>query len=229
MLLSLALALVLPADLGDAVPAHEEAPPEEASAAPEDEALPAAACAALFGGDVDRDLRRASRETRLEEVVRTEMLLDVVHTDPKWQPPKPMRVPGIEVVELVETPEGGKRARVRLTSAWGELCPAGDYLVDADDGLGSEGLVLAILDEGVLAEHRGELIFLPKTGSHSPAFRMIWRSGFGMNVAAGSAKGPARKPTTAAAKKRAQKPRAKASAKAAVGRPMPARAVRTRR
>lgn len=198
-------------------PAAETFTPENASLARD--------CAALFGGDLTREERRASREARLEEVSRSERLLDVFHSDAAWQVPKPMRVPGIDVIAIEDGPDGEPSARVRIAESWSGTCPAGDYLVARDDGLGSEGLVLALLDEGVLAEHRGELIFLPKSGMHPPTFRMIWRSGFALNITPGSnaaiggssGSSPKRNSTkrAPAADRNDRKQRAKANAKAA--------------
>lgn len=177
MLLPIVLALAVPAET-DAAPAdtHEGA----ATAAPAEE------CAALFGDAARVEERRASREERLEGVSRSENLLDITHSDAGWQAPKPMRVPGVEVLAIEEGPGGAPVARVRVGEAWKERCAPGEYLLGVDDGLGSDGLVLAILDEGVLAEHKGNLIFVPRLGTGAPPFRMIWRSAFALNIAPGS-------------------------------------------
>lgn len=219
MLLSLALVIALPAGTGDvalepSATSHEPAPPRASLATD---------CSALFGSARDRESRRASREARLEEVSRTDQFLDVTYSDPLWGPPTPMRVPGLEIKGFEEGPDGKALARVRLSEAWSATCPAGDYLVGPDDGLGTEGLVLALVDEGVLAEHKGALIFLPRTGAHAPQFRLIWRSGFALNVAAGKNSGLGGGRSTAAAPKAAgakaprqdARQRKKAAAKAA--------------
>lgn len=185
MLLPLALVIALPADTGGGA-SQPSAKAQESAPAP---ASLATDCSALFGNDRDRERRRASREARLEEISRTDQFLDVTYNDPRWRPPTPMRVPGLEITGFEEGPEGKAVARVRLSEAWSATCPAGDYLVGPDDGLGTEGLVLALVNEGVLAEHKGDLIFLPRTGVHAPQFRLIWRSGFGLNVAAGKNSG----------------------------------------
>lgn len=177
MLLPILLALV---------PAQTEVAPPPDAAANTPPAAPADSCAALFGEAARGDERRASREERLEGVSRSENLLDITHSDAGWRAPKPMRVPGMEVVAIEDGADGARTARVRVGEAWSERCEPGEYRLGVDDGLGSDGLVLAIVDEGVLAEHKGELIFVPRLGSGPPPFRMIWRSAFALNVAPGS-------------------------------------------
>lgn len=239
-MLFVVLALTLPAQLSDPAPPLDDAAraddvaveaPTDAIGGEDGSVVPARAslardCAALFGDDATREHRRTSRTARLEEVSRSERLLDVVHSEPAWQAPKPMRVPGLDIVGLEDGANGQPAARVRLGESWSGSCPPGDYLVAPDDGLGSDGLVLAVLDEGVLAEHRGELIFLPRSGTHAPTFRMIWRSGFALNINPGSnpaiggsstGSSPKRNSTkrAPAAKRDDTKQRAKANAKAA--------------
>lgn len=203
--------MLLPVLVALALPAETETP------AP----LPSDECVALFGDSSLIEERRASREVRLEAVSRSENLLDIVHTDASWQAPKPTRVPGLELVSVEEGEDGERVARVRLGDPWSEACEPGDYLVRVDDGLGSEGLVLALVDEGMLAEHRGTLIFVPKTGASAPPMRMIWRSGFALNVTPGAgpkatsgASGGAKQPRAVGRDSSANQ-RARADAKAA--------------
>ncbi len=215
-----ALTFALPAQLGDGAPVpDEDRAPSHADTRGGNE------CPALFGAALDVEERRASREARLEDVSRSEVLLDVVHSDPAWQTPKPMRVHGFDVLGVEASPDGEPFARVHLSEAWSETCPAGDYLVRPDDSLGSEGAVLAVLDEGLLAEHKGQLIFLPTSGTHPPQFRMIWQSPFALNITPGSnasiggsnGSAPKRNTARAASAKndRSKQQRAKAQAKAA--------------
>lgn len=206
MLLPVLVALAFPAeaDIEKAVPSHE--------------------CPALFGESERSDERRSLREQRLEAVSRSENLLDIVHSDAGWQAPKPTRVPGLELVAVEEAAEDGERlARVRVGEVFSEACAPGEYLVRVDDGLGSDGSVLALVDEGMLAEHRGNLIFVPRFGTGAPPFRMIWRSPFALNITPGSTpnvgggSSSAAKPTQPRSAGRDASPaqRARANAKAA--------------
>jgi hypothetical protein len=182
--LTLVLLLAAPADIWDAAPKDGEArePREEL----EDEAGDEDAnkgCPLLFGSDESREHNRAVRLRRLAEVTWGEKLTDLVHSEPTWREPVLRRVPGLEVVQVEAVPDGEHVALVRVSEAFAASCPAGDYLVSVDDALGAEGAVLAVLDEGLLAELRGDLIFLHRGGAPPlPRFRMIWRSSYGLSL-----------------------------------------------
>ncbi|MFZ9887994.1 MAG: hypothetical protein ACO3JL_10870 [Myxococcota bacterium] len=160
-------------------------------------------CAALFGGRDDEGPR-----DHTTMVSRSTHTVDVTYGESTWQTPRLVSLPGIEFVRSEEVDDGSRRAVLRVGDEWAEECPAGEYAVAALAPLGVDGRILAVLEEGVLAEHRGALIFVPPAGRRGPAFRMIWRSGFGLSVngsVGGGSTGAAKNNSAADKKARRQK------------------------
>jgi hypothetical protein len=170
-------ALLVLAVSGEALPAEPDAQVEPPALI---EGAPAQSCPSLFGGDADRERNRAWRGEVLKEVVRGQRYVDVVHTVASWRSPKSIRVPGLDILEVGADEQGVAAARVRVDDAVAQGC-GGELIVRADDALGADGQILAVMDEGVLAEHRGQLVLLHRVGNRPPEnLRLIWQSGFGL-------------------------------------------------
>lgn len=170
------------------------------------DATPASDCAALFGSGLQRDNNGAWRADVFHSVYETDAFVDVVHSVSKWRTPVRMHVPGVEVVEIGRASDGSPRARVRIGEEIG-TCD-GEYAVGVDDSLGADSQVLAVLDGGVLARHGEQLIMLTPSGVQTgPSFRMIWRSGFVVDVTKKAKKGKKAKKAKSKAKAAKRKPR----------------------
>lgn len=170
-------------------------------------ARPAEECPTLFGTAARRDANAAWRGRVFHGVRRGERTLDVFHSMASWRAPVRMRLPGVEVVAIERDESGEALAFVHVDEQVGAC--EGDYALDVDDSIGADANVLAVLEEGVLVMHDGDLVLLGALGAAPPDFRMIWQSGFVVDVAA-SAKGKASGAKTNAARARSSKAKSRA-------------------
>ncbi|MBN2496340.1 MAG: hypothetical protein JXR96_17230 [Deltaproteobacteria bacterium] len=136
-------------------------------------------CPALLGDEQSRQENRAFRTSLLSAVSISDHAIGIVHRG-DWDTPRRIRFQGLR---LVETRSRGEEALgVVELSEEGCVpgCARGAYALRADDALGPQGRVLAVLDGVVLLEHDGELRYLLAAGSPEPVWRMIWRSSWTM-------------------------------------------------
>ena len=136
-------------------------------------------CTSLFGDEDSRLRNKKNRRRNLYWIDDADSDEDpniVVHSNVEWKAPKPMRVEGLAVVGVSD--EGSKETVVvKLAPSMARRvgCASGRYLLTVDDDLGSAP-ILAVLEEGVLVTHRGELGFVPMRDREMPQWLMAWGS-----------------------------------------------------
>lgn len=150
------------------------------------EAEPAASCPQLFGDEEARELNHQSRRELLLSVRREEHCHVVQHST-DWRAPQVTEYIGLTLLQTRIDDESGPRALVRVSAEIDELsCEPGLYLITADDSIGNEVRVLAILRDLVLVEDSGELRYLALAGIERPVWRMVWVSSWTMPRLPGS-------------------------------------------
>jgi len=133
-------------------------------------ARPASACAALFGADATRASNARAR-ARIDWIDQDEDGVTIAHTHGSWDEPAALTIRGVHL-QAVE----GASAEVSLdpSTAAALGCLAGRYSLRADDSIGRWSRILAVLQQGVLVEHRGRLRYIRAPRSASPRFVMGW-------------------------------------------------------
>jgi hypothetical protein len=152
--------------------------------------LPASQCPQVFGDGLSQERNRQLRTRALEKVTPGKHMINLLHTG-KWRPPSQIRFQGLVLRTTTSAKPGDSRALVEIGQLPGGLeCTPGTYELKVDDSIGGQGHVLAILDNSVLLEHKGELRFWKIANTESPVFRMIWRATWSLAGAEPASSGP---------------------------------------
>ncbi len=176
------------------------------ASSPDAQARDAQDCPAIFGTEHAVSENAAWRKQHLHAFAITDKRVEITHSVARWKSPKPLRMTGLELVEV--RAEEGERpvAVVSLGDSLQSVCEPGLYEVSADDALGQSGQVLVVDERGVLVEQGGKLAFLPWAGHPVPKqLRMVWRSPY--NVVMESSGSSGSSGGKSAAKKPAKKER----------------------
>lgn len=152
-------------------------------------------CPAIFGTSERRAANALFREQHLNHVMGASGSYTVVHHNPRWDKPSPLRIQGIH---LVEAGRGGdKRAFVRVNldapTASRVSCEPGIYRLTRDDNIAPGASILAILDRSLLISRHGRLTYIPAIPGSSQNFRMVWQSPWTIEIqseSSGTAPGP---------------------------------------
>jgi hypothetical protein len=145
---------------------------ERALAAADAPVHDASECPAIFGPGSTADAVRARRTDAVEGIVEDRYGIVLFHHVGRWSAPKVTNLAGVTLVDV-------DRDAHTLTfdvSATIDGCPKGTYRVDDAIALGSDGVVIATLADGVLVEKQRALHFMPVEGRAAPRFRVVWRS-----------------------------------------------------
>jgi hypothetical protein len=139
---------------------------------------PPAACQWFFGNGRSHELNRERRLHLLEAVERSDTDFWVLQRG-DWTLPEPATVEYLTVVKTYSPSSAAPMAAVRLdVPGHVSSCKAGWYLIQADDNLGPDTRVLAILDGVVLIEWLGQLRYLSTPDAAPPEWRMAWEAPF---------------------------------------------------
>lgn len=141
-------------------------------------ATPASVCEEVFGEESDHEEDRRRREAILEGVDVTEHDVWITHSG-DWSDPEPLHFANLALVG-VETNEGcAPVAVVELDNESDDIaCDSDLYLIEQDSSLGEDTHVLAIIDNVVIVEHEGKLMYLVVSDHSAPPFRMVWHAPF---------------------------------------------------
>ena len=132
-------------------------------------------CAAVFGDEETVAENETVREERLNFIVDSGAHVVVDHSY-SWSEPESAE---IRSFELVDTSTGGALA-VFGAGDEGFDCADGVYLLSADDSLGPDGRIIAVLQQALLIELEDELFFIVPEGDDPPDFVVAWSSRFGV-------------------------------------------------
>lgn len=139
-------------------------------------AEPSSACSQLFGEEDEHEQNMRHRKKLLISVREGEYCIEVLHSA-DWEAPEEIDYIGLELIETIVDEESEPQALVQVFNEIDDLeCDPGIYVVGVDDSIGEEARVLAILQDFVLIEEKGELKFLKTDDSVKPVWRMIWKS-----------------------------------------------------
>lgn len=132
------------------------------------------ACALVVDHDADDVAVVVRRE---EHVVAVE-----THDPALADPPVVVAIEGVaplarRVIRAAPGGDGAQRvATIEIAPTLAAACAPGRYDVGRGDRIGADIVVVAVLREGLLVEHKGGLGFAPFPGRAPPPFRMIWSS-----------------------------------------------------
>jgi hypothetical protein len=149
------------------------APPPRAEPAPAVRVRDASTCPALFGGARTHTLNTRTRAAHLDWITEERAGVTIVHTDPAWVDPTPLRIVGLRLAGV----QGTSADFVLSGARAAELgCPAGRYRLRVDDSIGRRSQVLAVLRGGVLVAWGGALRYIPAPDtSRLPRWLLAWR------------------------------------------------------
>jgi hypothetical protein len=135
----------------------------------------AAVCPAFFGDSSAKARNAMLRAKWLDWVDEDGDGVTIAHAQERWAEPLPTRVRGVQLVRIVRR-ETGLAAELILSPdlAGSAHCPLGPYQVSIDDSLVGWGRVLAVLHQGLLAEHQGQLRFLALPAAEPPRWLLAW-------------------------------------------------------
>jgi len=133
-------------------------------------------CAALFGDARAQAGNASARAHRLDWVDEEASGITLAHSHPGWGDPVRLQLRGLEL-RRIEPSAGQASAIFDLSPAVARTvgCPAGEYALALDHELMPSMRILAILQRGVLVEHRGGLGFVALPGTELPRWFVAWR------------------------------------------------------
>jgi hypothetical protein len=129
-------------------------------------------CAALFGDLRARQENARARSKRLDWVDEEQSGVTIAHAAEEWEDPITLELGGLRLVGT-----RGRAAMFQVTAALAAStgCPAGVHQVHVDARLAAWTRVLAVLQRGVLVDHRGRLGFIRAPHAGEPRWLLAWR------------------------------------------------------
>lgn len=202
LIVGLGLALALPAtaqDLTIAASDSMETVPESAASddgkmipeskpqteiAPPDDCQPeieapwhwASECPQLFGDEDTHSANLKWRHRVIKNIDEGEYSIDILHSA-AWQEPTRTLIPSLTLFKTERAPNCPAIATVQVDAVeLGVNCKDGLYALRVGDGIGETGRVVAILDDILLTELRGQLAYFTVSPTQRPNWRLTWRS-----------------------------------------------------
>ncbi|MCA9543183.1 MAG: hypothetical protein KC613_02305 [Myxococcales bacterium] len=127
-------------------------------------------CPRVFGSPAYKRKLTKRRKRLLDDVDPNGDIVDIAHST-DWRRPFYLEFTGVELLAA----EGDEGAAFRVDDALADLdCEPGVYHLDVDDSLGDDTAILAVLDDVVLVEFKGQLGYLATDDAEIPTWRMIW-------------------------------------------------------
>lgn len=171
-----AIALVQPLPARSSIRDRHDPAPLASEAPSSLKITPAGACALFQDSAATRRANRERRLSLLESIDRAKASFWIVHHG-DWTMPQPISVEHLTLSKTILKPEGAPTAIVWLDMPGQESgCRPGLYRLEVDDSLGPDAHVLAIFDEVVLIEYRGQLQYFTSPGAVVPEWHMVWQS-----------------------------------------------------
>lgn len=138
--------------------------------------LPAQDCPDIFGDEARQSKNKSHREEVLEDVVDGEYCIDITYNSDWLENPQKLSFGDLCLLDTWIETGFPPFALIEFSPQTHSIdCPPGRYVLTADDAVGEEAQVLAILDGLLLLEYQGKLRYLKTEDSSDPeCWRLIW-------------------------------------------------------
>ena len=129
-------------------------------------------CPAVFGNSQVHSANASRRQGELDWVEEDETGVTIVHGNQRWDDPFRLSIQG---VRLVRVSAGSAVFELTAQVADRVKCRPGQYMLQVDHRVSRRTRILALLQHGVLVEHRGRLAFISSASVASPRWLVAWR------------------------------------------------------
>ncbi len=144
----------------------------------EEELHPAQECPGMFGSQSVWDDNEAKRKKNLVRAYGANGRYTVMHKARSWGQPVRFRIRGLDLEDVEIDEDGHRSVLLEVSEDVADLfgCEAGLYELERDNSLLRDTSVLKILDDAVLLDYQGHLVYLPVHDWDDPSFRLVWQS-----------------------------------------------------